>query len=133
MSKQNRLLGLTALIGEMLLLIGAVAWMPIRNVACWVFSAGALLFLMGRILGPQGDWAKSANYRIGITLRRLYGMHLLGGLALVVSAVAMWIGGGFHFGIYLSPSFWLLPFVLFVIIELYTSFRIPAEEKKSEI
>lgn len=130
MSKQSRLLGLTALIGELLLLIGAVAWMPIRSMACWMFSIGTLLFLIGRTLGRQGDWAYSANYRIRVTLRRLYGMHLVGGMALVVGAVAMWVGGGFHFGIYFSPSFWLIPFVVFVIIELYTSFRIPAEEKK---
>jgi len=129
MSKQNRLLGLTALIGEVLLLIGVVAWMPIRSVACWIFSVGTILFLIGRTLGRQGDWVYSANYRIGVTLRRLYGMHLLGGLALAVCAVLMWMGGGFHFGVYFTPSFWLIPFVVFVIIELYTSFRIPAEEK----
>ena len=40
--------------------------------------------------------------------------------------------GGFYFGMYLRPSAWLITFVIFVVIEVYTAFRIPNQIKKEK-
>lgn len=127
MSKTERLYGMFALGGEIILICGAIAWMLYREAASWIFSLGTVCFLLGRVLGPQGDWASSANTLYSVTLRRLYSIHLLGGIALLISAAAMWLGGGFHLGIFVSRAFWILPFTIFALIELYTVFRISSE------
>lgn len=127
MSKAERLYGILALGGEIILIGGAITWMLYREAANWIYSLGTVCFLFGRVLGPQGDWASSANPLYSLTVRRLYGIHIVGSIALLASAVAMWLGGGFHFGIFVSHSFWILPFTIFAFIELYTIFRISSE------
>lgn len=127
MSKAERLYGMVALGGEIILIGGAITWMSHREAANWIFSLGTICFLFGRVLGPQGDWASSANTFYSLTVRRLFGIHLFGGIALLVSAVAMWLGGGFYFGIFVTHSFWMIPFSIFAFIELYTIFRISSE------
>jgi len=127
MSKAERLYSIFAIGGEIVLLCGAMAWMQHKEVAKWIFSVGTVCFLCGRVLGAQGDWASSANELYSVTVRRLYGIHLIGGIALMISAVAMWLGGAFLFGIFISRAFWIQPFTIFAIIELYTIFRLSSE------
>lgn len=122
-------LGLAAWAGGVLLLLGALLWLHVPREACWLFAAGAVFHVAARTAGPTGDWRGSADPRSSLALRRLHGMHVIGSMALVASAACMWLGGGFHLGMYITRAFWLVPFTVFVVIELYTAFRIPAEER----
>ncbi len=110
--------------GEVLILVGAVLWMTGTLVANVLFAAGATLFAIGRI--------NEKRVKGSITLSRLYGQRALGIVALLLSAVAMNMQGGFYFGVYVRPSVWLIPFVVFVVIELYTAFRLPQQIKKEQ-
>lgn len=127
----SKVLPLLASLGELLLLAGAIAWMPQRTWGQSLFTIGALLFATGRLLGPQGDYAQSTNPENAIPLRRLYRQRLIGTVMLLLSAASMCRAGTFIHGYYLSRASWLIPFVPFVIIELYTAFRLPqlANEK----
>ena len=64
-----------------------------------------------------------------LTLRRLYHQRVFGMVALVLAAIVMWLPSGFYASLYVTPSSWLMPFVLFVAIEVYTVFRVSAVEK----
>lgn len=135
---KGRALPWMANIGELLVLIGALMWMfqpgimlGTREIgAGWVFGAGSVLFAIGRILGAQGDYAQSQNTSQDFRLRRLYRQRMAGTLILLLAALLINIRSGFYFGYFVTRSLWQVPFVAFVIIELYTAFRIPYLEKK---
>ena len=94
----------------------------------YVFAVGTLLFAIGRLLEkhPQST----------ITLRRLYTQRIIGVVVLVLAALLMFFYeriNGFEisdYKVHATASAWLLPFFIFVVIELYTAFRIPSELKK---
>jgi len=128
MSKRFSLLEIIFLIGYVLLLAGAVLWMNHRQLAGIVFAAGVALFICGRLLGEKGDWACATDGASSPTLQRLYRLRLWEMLALVVAAVAINLKGGFYFGVFITPSFWILPLTIAAVIEVYTTFRISSEE-----
>lgn len=110
--------------GEICVIVGAMLWITRMSVANYLFAAGATLFAIGRL--------NEKKVKGSVVLARLYGQRALGIVALLLSAVAMNYHGGFMLGVYVRPSAWLIPFVVFVVIELYTAFRIPQQIKKEE-
>jgi hypothetical protein len=50
-------------------------------------------------------------------------------VGLFLATLFMWLPTGFYSGLYLGPTAWLIPFVFFVVVEVYTVFRISAVEK----
>ena len=64
-----------------------------------------------------------------LTLRRLYHQRVFGMVGLFLATLFMWLPTGFYSGLYLGPTAWLIPFVFFVVVEVYTVFRISAVEK----
>ena len=127
MSKDN-VLGYIANIGEVLVLIGAALWITGCEFLNYVFAVGTLLFAIRRFFEkhPQST----------LTLRRLYLQRTIGVVVLIVAALLMFFYeyiNGFEisdYKVHATASAWLLPFFIFVVIELYTAFRIPSELKK---
>lgn len=105
-----------ASLGEILVIVGAATWAIHWMAADYVFAIGAVLFLIGRLFFK---YSKTTN----IALRRLIRQQKIGAVMAVISA------GMMSFYPY-SPTGWLVPFVVFVVFETYTAFRIPAEMKK---
>ena len=64
-----------------------------------------------------------------LTMRRLYRQSVFGLVGLVLAVVFMFLPVGFYAGMWLGPTSWLIPFVFFVVVEVYTVFRISALEK----
>ena len=64
-----------------------------------------------------------------LTMRRLYHQRVFGIVALILATVLMWLPVGFYAGMYVGKTSWLIPFVFFVVVEVYTVFRISAVEK----
>jgi hypothetical protein len=128
MNKQN-VFGYIANIGEVLVLIGAAFWITGWEFINYVFAVGTLLFTLGRLFEKHPESTT-------ITLRRLYTQRTIGVVVLVLSALLMFFYdriNGFEIGdyeVHATASAWLLPFFIFVVIELYTAFRIPSELKK---
>ena len=129
MNKQN-VLGYIANIGEVLVLIGAAFWITGWEFINYVFAVGALLFTVGRLFEKHPEST--------ITLRRLYIQRTIGVVVLILAALLMFFYdriNGFEisdYEVHATASAWLLPFFIFVVIELYTAFRIPSELKKQD-
>ncbi|MBQ6965028.1 MAG: hypothetical protein IJP82_04990 [Bacteroidaceae bacterium] len=126
---RDRLLGYVEIVGEMLVLIGAVAWLPLRASAAWIFAVGVVLFAIGRFSQTPFYQKYSVHDPKELTLRRLYHQRVFGMVALILSAAMMFLPVGFYYGMYVGASSWLILFVIFVVIEVYSVFRISAIEK----
>lgn len=115
MNKRKTLATLT-LIGETMVLIGAVIWSWLPQWAVYVFVIGACLFFFGRML--------ASTQTENIATRRLLAQQKAGALFLLLSAVTMITTPTWFLGYYLTKSTWFIPFLIFVIIEVYTTFRL---------
>ena len=127
-----KVLPLLASVGEVLVLLGAVLWLPHPTWGSPLLTVGTVLFAVGRLLGKRGDWAQAANPSLSITARRLFRQRMLGIVFLLLATVTINHRGGFVLGIFLRPATWLLPFIIFVLLELYTAFRLPAAMKATK-
>lgn len=121
---KEKIFGYMVCAGEILVIIGAMLWITGTLMAHYLFAAGATLFAIGRFNEKQEKGS--------IVLARLYGQRTFGVVALLLTAVIMNLKGGFYLGVYVRPSAWLITFVIFVVIELYTAFRIPSQIKKEK-
>ncbi len=103
-------------LGEILVIIGAAVWITGWKGAAYVFTAGTVMFAVGRLLEKHPETQN-------IVLRRLYRQQTIGVFMLMVAAGMM---------LFYTParSAWLIPFIVFTIVELYSAFRIPSELKK---
>ncbi len=116
-------------VGELSVVLGASLWITRLAFTEYLFTAGAVLFLACRLVERHGDTGNTA-------LKRLYVQRTLGGVMLVLSALLMLFHSridGFAVSDYMvrvTPAAWLVPFMIFAVIEIYTAFRIPAEQKK---
>lgn len=127
--EKERILGYVEMAGETLVAAGAAVWLPLREVAPYVFCVGVVLFAVGRFVQTPFYQKYSVLDPKELTMRRLYHQRVFGMVALILSAALMCMPVGFHFGIYVGSSSWLLLFAIFVVIEVYTVFRISAQEK----
>lgn len=121
----SRPLALLASLGELLVLAGAVCWLPCPVWGKRLFAVGALFFALGRLLGSQGDYAQSTCPDHSPRLRRLFRQRMAGTVMLLLAALAMCHGRGFFLGTYVPHAAWLIPSIPFTAIELYTAFQIP--------
>ena len=122
-----------ALVGELMVVVGAMLWVTQWTGTGWLFAVGSILFAVGRLAGASGDANMSTNPQYSLQLRRLYRQRMVGAVLVLLAAVLMNVHEGFiFFGVYLRTSVWLIPFVVFVVIELYTAFRIPVVEKNEQ-
>lgn len=118
--------------GELLVVVGAALWIANADIMKYVFASGATLMAIGRFV------AHGASDCASITLRRLYVQRNIGVVMLLLAALLMFVWqtiDGTEIGQYslmATKAAWFLPFLIFVVIELYTAFRIPAQTKKEE-
>ena len=125
-------LKLSGYIGPVLLVAAALLFIVLNSYALWIrvlFSLGVVLLTINRFFGEDSDWRQSKRSDKPLTLRRLYRQRCVGVVVLYLSAVLLFLPEGFYYGVYLRRISWLLPFIVFTVIELYSAFRIPAVEK----
>ncbi|MCH5175798.1 MAG: hypothetical protein J1F40_07915 [Prevotellaceae bacterium] len=127
--KRDKIWGYVEITGEALVVVGAVAWLPVREAAPWLFALGVILFAAGRFLQTPFYQKYEERDPRELTLRRLYNQRVIGMVALVLSAMLMFMPVGFYYGLYLGATSWLVMFVVFVVVEVYTVFRISAVDK----
>lgn len=128
---KDKILNTTANAGEILVIIAAAIWLTGWEGTKYVFALGTILFATGRFLESHPDSQT-------ITLKRLYVQRNIGVVMLILAAVLMFTFqyiNGYEIQDYVvraTPTAWLLPFMIFVVLELYTAFRIPSEIKKNK-
>ena len=109
-------------IGALLMLGGAAVFLLMPVWAAILYSAGVLLYAPLRMLQRYDG----QNF----VIRRLRRQQLLGQLAFLCAACCM-IMQAFNFG-FARRNEWVVCLVIGCILELYTTFRIPAELKKEQ-
>ena len=120
MKKLNKFQNFVLRMGGLLVLVGAML-NPVESlVAVYVYCVGALMFVAMQMLESyEGD---------SFGVRRLRRQQIVGGLLLLLSGVAMF-GQEYHI-MYMQHNEWLIILLIAAMLELYTSFRIPAEIEK---
>ena len=108
--------------GALLMLGGAAVFLLMPVWAAILYSAGVLLYAPLRMLQRY----EGQNF----VIRRLRRQQLLGQLAFLCAACCM-IMQAFNFG-FARRNEWVVCLVIGCILELYTTFRIPAELKKEK-
>lgn len=129
MMNMEKIWGYVEMVGETLIVIAAALWITHWDVIPYVFATGTLVFAVGRLAQNRYIYINKVSRDKQVTLKRLYRQRDFGILLLFVCSVVMlcvkqatYITGD----LYLFPAQWLLPFIAFVVIEVYTAFRIPA-------
>ena len=126
---KEKILGYVEIAGETLVALGAGMWLPLPVVASYVFCVGAAVFAVGRFAQTPFYQKYGVMDPKELTMRRLYHQRVFGIVALILSVALMCLPQGFYFGMYVTSASWLLLFAIFVVLEVYTAFRISAVEK----
>lgn len=109
-------------LGGTLLVVGAVLPTLLPAAAPWTLALGALLFAPIQIM----ERYEGRN----VIIRHLRRQQILGALLLVVAAMLLFCS---HFEIKpFRGNEWMIALVIATILEVYTAFRIGAEEEKEK-
>lgn len=129
----QKFLGIIEVVGLTLVVVAAALWaFPMENLhslSLWGMSLGTVALVVGRFMQTPFYLKYPVTDPRELTLRRLYHQRVFGIVALILATVMMWLPVGFYAGMYLGKTSWLIPFVFFVVVEVYTVFRISAVEK----
>lgn len=102
-------------VGAVMSLAGALAYITRWPLAPYIYIVGSLLVAFAQIFSPAE--ADSVN------VRRLRRQQILGSLLLVLTGPLM---------LFLHGNEWIVSLTLAAVIELFTSFRLPQEEKRAK-
>lgn len=113
--------------GETLVVLAAALWITRSELIPYLFAAGTILFAIGRLAQNPDDILAETPHQKRLNMRRLLRQRNIGIIMLMLTATLMFVRQTHHLGqdIYIFPSSWLVPFICFVVIEVYTAFRIP--------
>ena len=129
----QKILGIIEVVGLTLVVVAAALWaFPMENLhslSLWGMSLGTVALVVGRFMQTPFYLKYPVTDPRELTLRRLYHQRVFGIVSLILATVMMWLPVGFYAGMYLGKTSWLIPFVFFVVVEVYTVFRISAVEK----
>ena len=129
----QKILGIIEVVGLTLVVVAAALWTfpmeNLRSLSLWGMSLGTVTLVVGRFMQTPFYLKYPVTDPRELTLRRLYHQRVFGIVALILATVMMWLPVGFYAGMYLGKTSWLIPFVFFVVVEVYTVFRISAVEK----
>ena len=129
----QKILGIIEVVGLTLVVVAAALWAfpmeNLRSLSLWGMSLGSVALVVGRFMQTPFYLKYPVTDPRELTLRRLYHQRVFGIVALILATVMMWLPVGFYAGMYLGKTSWLIPFVFFVVVEVYTVFRISAVEK----
>ena len=129
----QKVLGIIEVVGLMLVVVAAALWaLPqeeMRLAASVGMTVGTVALVFGRFLQTPFYLKYPVTDPRELTMRRLYHQRVFGIVALILAVLLMWLPAGFYAGMYVGKTSWLIPFVFFVVVEVYTIFRISAVEK----
>lgn len=129
----QKTLGIIEVVGLTLVVVAAGLWVlpqdNTRLMASVGMAVGTVALVFGRFLQTPFYLKYPVTDPKELTMRRLYHQRVFGIVALIITTVLMWMPAGFYAGMYVGKTSWLIPFVFFVVVEVYTVFRISAVEK----
>lgn len=111
----DKLISAIYAVGGLMTVVGAMVYITKWEYSPYIYMIGATLFALAHINSPY----KGSNHII----KRLKRQQLLGSLCLVGAGALMF---------FTTHNEWLLAFAIGSLLELYTAFRIPHEEKREQ-
>ena len=115
-------------VGALLMVTGAAVAMFLKDVAPWLFSAGAVCFVSMQMLQDY----EGSNF----TIRRLKRIMTISDLLLLLTGFLMFIDHGNPLGFdqitYVSyiKGNWVVLLLIAAVLQLYTTFRLSSELEK---
>ena len=120
MKKLNKIQSLVFMFGACLILIGAMLGITRSPLSPYIYSVGAVCFSSMQL---------AASYEgSNIVLRRLRRQQIIGAVLLLLNGIPMFMNF-YNFG-FARNNEWILVLTIASVLELYSAFRIPAEEEK---
>ena len=101
-------------VGSVMLLLGAAVYVTGWPLSPYVYTIGATMVALAQFNSPLT--------KTNFILRRLRRQQLLGALLLILTGAFMFTTSG---------NEWIVCMTIGALLELYTSFRIPQEEKRN--
>jgi hypothetical protein len=130
----QKILGIIEVVGLTLVVVAAALWVlpqdSTRLMAAVGMAVGTVALVVGRFMQTPFYLKYPVTDPRELTMRRLYHQRVFGIVALIIATVLMWMPAGFYAGMYVGKTSWLIPFVFFVVVEVYTVFRVSAVEKE---
>lgn len=117
--KKKKLLSFLFIIGALMLLVGAAIYITGWPYARHLYCAGAVLVAVVQGLSPLEPVSGTPS----LVLKRLRRQQLFGAIMLVVSGLLMFTTRG---------NEWIVSLSIAAFLQLYTAWRIPAEEAKQQ-
>ena len=115
-------------LGAVMMLMGALTAMSLKEVAPYIFTVGALAYVAMQILQRYDGQ--------NITVQRLRRIMILSDVLLILSALLMIADHGNRFGLdqmtwltYVHNN-WIIVLLIAAVLQLYTVFRIDSELRK---
>ena len=127
-NKKTKWGALLGVVGGVLVLLGAALWVSSLPFVPFLFAAGAIFYAVSHFLEMGADKAD-------FVLRRLYRQRKFSAVMLLLAALLMVVcrnGFVYWMGYPVMPNAWLIPFLVFVVFETYTTFRISHIEKDTK-
>ena len=126
MKMSSKIAGYLEIVGLIVIVISSLAWVLHLEWVPIVYTLGTIVFAIGRMAVQRT--IPSCN----LTVNRLKRQRTFAVFVILFSAMLMSMEPGWYLGynFYLTKSAWLVPFIVFVIIEVYTAFRLPSALKK---
>lgn len=120
-------LGMLEVVGESIVVVAAALWVTHDEMVAYVFAAGTVLFAIGRLAQGWDAVLSETPQQARLNMRRLLRQRNIGMILLMAAAALMFVRHRFCLaqGVYIFPSSWIVPFTCFVVIEVYTAFRMP--------
>lgn len=103
-------------VGAILVLVGSAVYITRWVYSPYIYTIGACMVALAQISSPSP--VKT------FAVKRLYRQQIIGSLLLIVAGAFMFTTHG---------NEWIICLTIAAIIELYTSIRIPQEEKKQQL
>ena len=122
-----RIMGYMEIGGETLVVLAAALWIIHTWWVTYVFAVGTVLFAVGRLAQGSDIILNETPQQNRLNMKRLIRQRNIGLFMLFLASAFMFVRQTMHVyqDMYLFSSSWLIPFLCFVIIEVYTAFRMP--------
>ncbi len=124
-------LGYMEIGGEFLVVFSALIWLSQIAAVPYIFAVGTVLFSIGRLAQGNDHILAEIPESKRLQAERLLRQRYFGIVFLFIASALMFARTPMHLyqGIYIMKSSWLVPFICFTVIEVYTAFRIPQLSK----
>lgn len=124
-------LGYLEIGGEFLVVFSALIWLSQIAAVPYIFALGTVLFSIGRLAQGNDHILAEIPESKRLQAERLLRQRYFGIVFLFIASALMFAKTPMHLyqGIYIMKSSWLVPFICFTVIEVYTAFRIPQLSK----